>query len=72
MGADLFAVHAAAEDKSAIVPTHCAAAEDMQSGKQAPIRRMQRRRMERGAICFAGGWIRRMFTVYTYYSEYAI
>jgi hypothetical protein len=50
LGANLFAVHVAAVDKSEIVPRHCATAEDVQSGKQLPIRRMQRRRMERGAI----------------------
>jgi hypothetical protein len=72
LGAAIFAVHVAAVDKSEIVPAHCAAAEDVQNGKQVPIRRMQRRLMERESICFAAGWIRLMFTVYTYYAQYAM
>jgi hypothetical protein len=68
LGAANFAVHVAAVDKSETVPTHCAAAENVQSGKQVPIRRMQCRLMVRGSICFAVGWVRRMFTVYTYYA----
>ena len=72
LGAAIFAVHVAAVDKSEIVPRHCAAAEIVQSGKQVPIRRMQRRLMERGSVCFVVGWIRRMFTVYTYYVWYAM